>query len=292
MMGRFRLRGYATLASYDIRGVFFDELMDDALEHKWLKALATVPLGTAPRFDLACVGTSIAGVGAFTFDGLSCLVRADIVYCYPLTPIHYELMKSINKNVVNLHETLYVRGGTFDPVYEAIVDEVMRVVRSGKKVAYAVQGSPAFHCWTAVRLHRTAKAEGFSSILISGVSSFELLSAELSAHYDITSVQIYSVIPMAEGKFEINTRVPCLLFDLGRYALPAVREVGFGQPKLFMLAERLRATYPIEHEILLMSVTPTGSCSSLKTNPAEIENALTSFPQAVTIFIPAIRRPS
>jgi Tetrapyrrole (Corrin/Porphyrin) Methylases len=266
--------------------------VDDALEEKWRKALAAVPLGTAPAFNLACIGTSIRSLGAFTFDGLACLACADVVYYYPPTRIHFESMRLINRNVVNVHETLYVRGGAFDPVYDAIVDHVMCTVRSGKKVAYAVQGSPAFHCGTAIRLHRNAKREGFSSILISGVSSFELLSAELSEHYDITNIQIYSVVQVAEGALPINTTVPCLLFDLGRYALPAVREAvsTYVRPNLTTLAGRLRAAYPLDHEVLLLSVNNrTGCCSSLKTSPADLEDALMSSTVAVTIFLPAIR---
>lgn len=264
--------------------------MDEDFRDEMHKELARIPLGIAPRFDLACVGTSLTGLGAFSFDALACLLSAEVVYCYPPTPKHFELMQQINKNAINIHETLYVRGSDFDPTYNAIVDEVMRTVRNGKKVAYAVQGSPAFHCGTAIRLHRIAKREGFSSVLISGISSFELLSAELSVRYDIGSIQLYSIVKLMKGTLAIDVRVPCLLFDVGRYALPAVRETAnaFLPSNLAALAERLSSIYSPDHEIFLMFVHYDG-CRTFKTNPADLANALTNFTPGVTIFLPPMQ---
>jgi hypothetical protein len=246
-------------------------------------------LGSAPPFDLACVGTSIHGLGAFTFESLACIAGADVVFYYPPSRNHFEFMRRVNANLVNVNETIYVKGTAFEPAYKEIVAEVMRSVRSGKKVAYAVQGSPAFHCGTAVRLHRLATEEGFSSILISGVSSLELLSAELAKHYDVSDLQIYSVGRLAAGNLRIDSRVPCLLFDLGRYALPAVREAAssFVRSKLTVLADRLRAIYPISHPILIMQVTD-GVCRTVRTSPAEIESALPRFSAGVSIFLPSL----
>jgi hypothetical protein len=253
-----------------------------------LEALGTM-LQAVPEFDLACVGTSIHGLGAFTFESLACIARADVVFYYPPSRNHYEFMKRVNGNLVNVHETLYVKGAAFEPAYDAIVANVMCSVRSGKKVAYAVQGSPAFHCGTAVRLHRLATGEGFASILISGVSSLELLSAELAKHYDVTNLQIYSVGRFAAGTLAIDSRVPCLLFDLGRFALPGVREAAskFRRSRLTILAERLRAIYPVGHPILIMQITD-GVCRTARTSPEDIESALPRFVAGVTMFLPRI----
>jgi hypothetical protein len=267
-----------------------DLMMDGPRERNSRMALVTM-LGLVPRFDLACLGISIHGLGALTFEAVAYMACADVVYCYPSSTAHYELTKLINGNVVNLYDTLYTRGSAFEPTYDAIIKEVMHAVRGGSKVAYATQGSPAFHCGTATVLHRAAKREGFSSILISGVSSFELLSAELAADYDITNIQISSTLQFTEGTMGINPNVPCLLFDLGRYALPAVREHAsrFDRGKLVALAELLGAIYPADHEIVLMSVRTDGLCLKSKTNTLGFEEAAMAFGSSATIFLPAIR---
>src|SRR5438477_13029990 len=119
----------------------------------------------------------------------------------------------------------------------------MKTRREGKKVVYATQGSPAFHCGTCVQLHRRAQQEGFSSILVGGVSSFELLSTAL-ARNDMRNVQLLSVRDLMNRRCTINPSVMCLLFDLFRYVLPAVREPASTalRPRVAAFADLLRAT--------------------------------------------------
>jgi precorrin-2 methylase len=251
-------------------------------------------LEPAPPYDLACVGTSIHGLGAFSLEGVACLKCADVVYYYPPSQNHLRFMKRINKNIVDVNATIYVKGKPFEPTYDAIVEEVMGALERGKRVAYAVQGSPAFHCGTAVPLHRRATRQGYTTLVVPGISSFELLSAELSKRYDLRSVQLYDVRRVAEGELSIETRSPCLLFDLGRFALPAIRESAstFMQAKLAALADRLRATYPSDHLIFIMQVAITGECRSIKTTPRELEISLTKLGAGVTLFLPAVSPPS
>jgi precorrin-6B methylase 1 len=244
-----------------------------------------------PDFNLACVGISLQGLGALTFESLAYIASADLVFCYPPSAAHYELIKLLNTNVVNLHETLYVKGSEFDSTYDAIIRKVMDEVRRGVKVAYATQGSPAFHCGTAVSLHRTAKREGFKSVVISGVSSFELLSGALLEDYDITNVQIISVVRLMGGTLEINSKLPCLLFDFGRYALPTIRGDSsmLAPTKLSDLVALLSSIYSPTHKVILMSIPSTGSYCKTTVALTELEHALGRFGPAQTIFVPASR---
>jgi hypothetical protein len=123
--------------------------------------------------------------------------------------------------------------------------------------------------------------------MITGVSSFELLTAELLEHYDVTNIQIYSVNRIVGETVAIDIRVPCLLFDLGRYALPAVGEAPTAllRPKLTNLANRLRAIYPLDYPVFLMHIA-TDACRSVRTNPIELEAALTKFQGGAPSFSP------
>ena len=100
-----------------------------------------------------------------------------------------------------------------------------------------------------------------------------------------------------DGRLAISPCVPCLLFDLSRYGLPAVREPATTllRPKLTTLADLMRATYPKDHEVMLMYIRSDGSCSALETNPVDLEDALmdfgTRFGGVPTIFVPATRNP-
>jgi precorrin-2 methylase len=248
-------------------------------------------LGTVPHFDLACIGSSINGFASFTFQMISYLACADIVYYYPPSAQHLQLVKLLNSNVVDMHDGLYSRGNAFEISYDAIVKTVMQAVRSGKKVVYATQGSPAFHCGTAAALYRRAKKEGFSSVLVSGVSSFELLSTELIEEYDIRDVQILSVLSLVENSIRINSRVSALLFDLSRHVLPSIRQpaTALSPSKLTTFADILRSTYPRTHEVVLMHMKCNGKCSKSKTRLVDLEDSIMNFGAVPTIFVPAYR---
>jgi hypothetical protein len=62
-----------------------------------------------PEYDLACVGTSIHGLGAFTLDAFACLACADVVYYYPPSVRHLNFIRRINQNIIDVNATLYVQ---------------------------------------------------------------------------------------------------------------------------------------------------------------------------------------
>ena len=76
----------------------------------------------------------------------------------------------------------------------------------------------SFFAYISTEVRRRALRDGLKTVLIPGVSSFECVMAELSAHYDITDIQIYNCSSVAGGTVTIDVRAPCLLFNLSAYA--------------------------------------------------------------------------
>jgi hypothetical protein len=166
-------------------------------------------------------------------------------------------------------------------------------LKKGRRVAYAVQGSPAFHCGTAVRLCRLARQRGLVALLISGISSLELLTAELSVAHDLTDVQVYSANRIARGT-PINPTAPCFVFDVSRFALPAVRgsSESFIRSRLAVLQTRLGKCYPQSHPVLLMRIADDGTCHTRKTKLTDLVPSVSTFGASATLFIqaPAVPR--
>ena len=248
-------------------------------------------LGKRRGVDLACVGISIEGLGACTFDAIAHIVSADIVFCYPTTPAHLYVIQKLNPVVINMYESHYVKGKDFDQAYEAIIKEVLEEVRKGKKVAYVTEGSPTFHCGTAAILTRRARENGFSTALIAGVSSFDLLCGAVAPDHDLTSVQVYSIFTFVTGRARIDTRLPCFLCDLGRFAMPAVRERSkeYFSEKLSLLGDALRRIYPANHDIFIMQVRPASPCVSVRTTMQDLESAFPEERVGCTMFVPGCR---
>ncbi len=247
-------------------------------------------LSEDPEFDLACVGTSIHGLTTFTMESLVYLAYADIVYYYPPTSAHLNFMKEINDNVVDLFSDLYRKGADFQTTYQAIVEKILDSVKSGKKVAYASQGSPVFLSYTSIWAYRSAKKLGFSAIMVPGVSSFELLICELCRHYDTYDIQIYNAASIGMGIGTIDPHTPCLVFNFARYAMPAIRESTdkLLHTNISKLVEKLRSIYPANHIVLGMSVTPSGQCQTLQMTLSELEANLVRSGMTGTLFLPAV----
>lgn len=266
------------------------EMLDEQNAKNMRVALSAL-LGKRRGVDLACVGISIEGLGACTFDAIAHIVSADVVFCYPTTPAHLYVVQKLNPAVVNMYESHYIKGKQFDQAYDAIVEEVLDEVKKGKKVAYATEGSPAFHCGTAAVLTRRARELGFSTALIPGVSSFDLLCASVVPDHDLTSVQVYSIFTFVGGRARIDTRLPCFLCDLGRFAMPAVRERSstYLNEKLSLLGGALRRIYPPSHDIFIMKIQPANSSLSVKTTMQDLEQAFPENLIGCTIFVPGCR---
>lgn len=251
---------------------------------------------TPPEFDLACVGTSLYGLGALSFQAVTCLTAAEIVFCYPLTGRMFDVLKLLNDNIINVNETHYVRGRAFEPTYSTIITEVMQTLKTGKKVAYATQGSPGFYCSTCVSLYRQAKQEGFKAVMVGGVSSLEMLTPIVAERHNLRNLQLYTIPDVMNGVV-INHSVPCFLFNLARHVLPAVREPATEllQPKLAEVADLMRTTYPADHEVLLLWLRSDGARLQLRTTPRELDRAVMEFAARFgavpTIFVPAVPSP-
>ncbi len=268
------------------------EALTDMYNRESVLSVVAKVLSETPSFDLACVGTSIHCLKAFTLESLAYITSADIVYYYPPSSDHLNFMKEINANVVDLFADLYRKGADFQPTYQAIVEKILDAIKSGKKVTYASQGSPVFLSYTSIWAYRSAREQGFSAVMVPGVSSFELLICELCKHYDTYDIQIYNASSVALGIGTIDPHTPCLLFNFSRYALPAIRESAdkLLHTNISKLVEKLRSIYPADHSVLGMTVAPSGQCQTLLTTLAELEAHLVRSGMAGTLFLPATSR--
>ena len=261
--------------------------MDDGLQESFSLDIAQL-FGAKARYDLVCLGTSMFGLGAMTIDAILALASADMVFCYPPTPEHFAVIKQINSNSKDVFSMLYSKGKAFDSTYQSIIETVMDALRKGNRVAYATQGSPAFHCGTAVSLMHRAKKEGFSCTMIPGISSFELLSVELCTEYTLKSMQILSAFAVAERELSIDARMPCMLFDLTGYVSSGVQQElrESSSTKLDALIGALKETYPSEHSCILVQAS-NGFFKREDAIVETLDSAIRGFVGSPTVFFPA-----
>jgi len=243
-----------------------------------------------PKFDLACVGTSILGLRALTLESITYFAHADVVYYYPVTACHLDFMRELNDNVIDMNNTLYRDGRRYQEAYSEIIDEVLSTARSGKRIAYAVQGSPAFLAYTSIELIRRAKRENLHAVMVPGVSSFECLLATVTTSHDLYDVQLYNCATVVYSGAKINPHTACCLFNLAVYASPVISKITnqLDTDKVEALRKSLRKFYSDFHTLTLVYVRPDGQCDLKESSIASMIADLMLGPQTVTILIPAI----
>jgi precorrin-6B methylase 1 len=246
-----------------------------------------------PRFDLACVGTSILGFAALTLDSLACLVNADIVYYYPPTDAHMIMMKIINQNIVNLNSDFCKVGDDYEDAYRRIIEEVLGSVKAGRRVAYAQQGSPAFLSATSVALARAAGGLGYSVLMVPGVSSFDLALSKIYDRYDVTDVQLYNCHSLMEGALEPDPAVPCFLFNLGRWATESISRArhSFVEARIGRFVDKIRAIYGADFRFLIMDIV--SEHKSIDVRETGLDDSICPLVESrphVTLFLPPARR--
>ena len=256
-----------------------------------IQAASEVLFLESPEFDLACVGTSISGLTGITVDALTCIFHADVVYYYPLTPTHREFIRLLNSNAVDLNSSIYVKGRNYAETYDDVVNTVLNAVRSGNRVVYAQQGSPAYLAFTARRVYRQASKEGFRALLVPGVSSLEYIISKLIEREDVTDFFLLSCADLANGERSLDSRSSCFLVNWAHY-MSGTRRGARVDPdeKITRFVASLRSVYPSDHRIAAYVVAPTGAVSSSECIVGSLSAEIVDYPMECTFYIPPITR--
>lgn len=260
---------------------------------EWEEALRAAILTPHP-FNLACVGVSISGLNALTIESISCIIHADIVYTYAVSPAHLAHLRMFNDMLIDLNAAIYTPGQERARTYADITQLIMKDIRSGRRVCYAQQGSPTFLSFTGTILRRAAISEGFDVIVLPGVSSFECLLTELAQEHDLYDIQILNCGSIMQNSRLLNNGVSCILFNLVTYASEHVTRHAetFSRTKVEALAVQLAACYGPSHVVYTLSILPSGRVKKDNARLAELPIVLRQQPSSVSLFIPPAKQDS
>lgn len=248
------------------------------------EALLEVP--PAP-FDLACIGTSICGLTRITLEALTYVLHADVVYCYPLSEKHFSFLRLLNSNSIDLNKSIYVEGRSYQDAYSDVVETILDAVKSGNRVVYAQQGSPAFLALTARRTFRKASEAGYTALLLPGVSSLECILADVVERHDVTDFCVHGCSEVATGIVAIDPNSPTFLVNWAHYVSGICRGA-LDEPgkKIEVFADMLRSIYPSDHTISSFCVNPNGGVVRLEFTIENLSRDACDYRSECTFFVP------
>src|SRR2546430_12234219 len=130
----------------------------------------------APRGSLTIVGTGIRPPLHTTTEAMRCIERADRVLYLLAEAAPSRWIHDRNPSARSL-APLYLEHERRSDVYEAIVEEILALVRADLRVCAALYGHPGVFVSPSHEAIARARAEGYPARMLPGISAEDCLFA-------------------------------------------------------------------------------------------------------------------
>ncbi|TWB43514.1 SAM-dependent methyltransferase [Nitrospirillum pindoramense] len=195
--------------------------------------------------SLAIVGTGIQALGHLTREAEGHIRHADVVFHCIRDPLMLADLHALNPNVVDL-TTLYGADKRRSLTYVQMAEVMVAEVRSGRRVTGVFYGHPGFYVAPARLALTTAKAEGYDTCLLPGVSSLDYLFADLRVDPSQSGYQALEATDFLLRNRPLVTSGHVVLMQVGPVG-DLFRPVTDNLERRAILFERLIEIYGADH---------------------------------------------
>lgn len=245
-----------------------------------------MPAEGVPRGSLVIVGTGIRPPLHTTTEAIRRIERADRVL-YLLADSPTKWIHDRNPSARSL-APLYEEHERRKDVYEAIVDEVLALVREGFHVCFALYGHPGVFVTPSQAALARARAEGFPATMLPGISAEDCLFADLGVDPADSGCQSYEATDLLIRERAVDTSVPLVVWQISVIGTFGTKGP-INRAGLAVLADRLIESHGPDHDVVLYEASP------FPVGPSLIEHVrLRDLPEAgvtplSTLYVPPAR---
>jgi len=203
------------------------------------------------RGSLVVVGTGIRAVGQMTIEALAWVQVADAVPYVVADPVAEDVVRFLNpKGAISLRG-YYGDGMPRKDSYEAMVQHILSLVRSGKRVCAAFYGHPGVFAYPSHESIRRARQEGFFAVMLPGVSAEDCLFADLGVDPAVNGCQSFEATDFLLHEHTIDTSSQLVLWQVGVLCDWSYQTSGYDLRSFPMLVSRLTSLYGEAHVVTL-----------------------------------------
>ncbi|MEM8491476.1 MAG: SAM-dependent methyltransferase [Pseudomonadota bacterium] len=235
--------------------------------------------------QLVVVGTGLRTTGQLTTEAAAWIKRADRVLYVITDPVAETITRSMNPRCESL-ANLYSSDKNRMRTYDAMVERVLEVVRSGAVTCFAAYGHPGIFAYPTHEAIRRAKREGFNARMLPGISAEDCLFADLAI--DPASCGCSS---FEASDFLLNRRIHdptshLVLWQIGVLGEPKGL-LNKAKPRgLPLLVDKLKASYPQDHPVKLYLAPMFPAMDAQITTIPLRELTTAEFSVMTTLYIP------
>ncbi len=157
----------------------------------------------------------------------------------------------MNPDAVESLQDLYGEGKERQDTYDQMVERILECVRSGLRTCAAFYGHPGVFVYPSHVAVRRARAEGFSAIMLPGISAEDCLFADLGIDPAAYGCQSYEATDYLFSQRRLEPSSALVLWQVGVVGSTTFTAGEYDRSLLPLLVAKLSETYPPHHRVFV-----------------------------------------
>lgn len=213
-----------------------------------------------PKGQLVVVGTGLRTVGQMTTESIAWIRAADRVLYVVGDPVAERAIHDLSTNAESL-QVLYGEGQDRLATYEAMVERILACVRDGERVCAVFYGHPGVFVYPSHESIKRARAEGYSAVMLPGVSAEDCLFADICIDPAATGCLSYEATDFLFNNRALDPASALVLWQIGILGNGHYRSEGrYPTPLMPFLIEKLGTRYPLSHQAIVYEAAVHFGC--------------------------------
>jgi precorrin-6B methylase 1 len=236
--------------------------------------------------QLIIVGTGLRTVGHMTTEAIAWIKAADRVYYVVGDPVAEEMIKALNPSAESL-QTLYSSARKRINTYNDMVKRLLSSVREGHKTCGVFYGHPGVFVYPSHEAVSRARKEGFSAVMLPGVSAEDCLIADLGIDPATTGCSSYEATDYLFHRRPTDPASAMVLWQIGILGNEGYSPVGvYDTPLMPLLIDKLCQFYDPRHRVVVYEAAILFGCQPRISWVPISDLGMVELSAASTLYIP------
>lgn len=242
---------------------------------------------TARKGQLIVVGTGLRTVGHLTTETIAWVQAADKVLYVVGDPVAEEMLHDLNPDGAESLQTLYREGKQRLDTYHEMVERILACVRAGLRTCAVFYGHPGVFVYPSHEAVSRARAEGYSALMLPGVSAEDCLFADLGVDPATTGCQSYEATDFLFNMRRTDPSSALVLWQIGILGNESFNASGrYDISLLPLLIGKLARLYPLAHSVVAYEAAVHLGCSPRIVRVPLAELGTVELTAATTLYVP------
>jgi len=199
--------------------------------------------------SLVIIGTGIRTVGQLTIEAIAWMETADTLLYVVGDPVAEAVIHRLNPEGAKSMSSYYEEGQHRIHAYNAMVEHILRCVRSGDITVGAFYGHPGVFAYPSHESIRRARAEGYQAKMLPGISAADCLYADLGVDPAVGGCQSYEATDFLLNGPIIDPSSQLILWQIGTLGDWTYQSRKYDTKAMPLLVQRLAQFHPLSHPV-------------------------------------------